>query len=106
MFYAQLNEANICIGISDLWQEVENPLLVPLEDWDITLLGKKYQAGSWEDLPSAENMSTFLSTEEIIMQTLADIEIYSLKAEQERQLLAQQLTDIELSLLQRGESNV
>jgi hypothetical protein len=106
MFYAQLNQENICIGISQLKGEVENPQLIPLKDWDTTLLGKEYRGETWVNPPSAEDENNFFSTEEILMQTLTDIEINTLQAQQERQLLAQQLADIEIALLSGGELHV
>ncbi len=50
MTYAQLNEENICIGISELSGEVEGDNMILLDNYDISLLGKKYNDGSWEEI--------------------------------------------------------
>ena len=42
MFYAQLNDDNICVGVSDLSGEVINEKLIKIENIDDELIGKKY----------------------------------------------------------------
>ncbi len=106
MFYGQLDESNICVGISQLNGLVKSDSMIELVNYDISLLGKQYQNGEWITLPKEEVEKQPIDKTEILMQTLADIEINILNAQQERQLLAQQLTDIELSHLSGGETNV
>ncbi len=36
------------------------------------------------------------------MQSIAELELQGLEAQQERQMLAQQMTDLELTMLERG----
>ena len=50
--YAELNENNVCIGISQLAGEVEQPNMIPLTESEFTpeLLGKKYNDGIWEEI--------------------------------------------------------
>lgn len=43
---------------------------------------------------------------ELSMQCLTDLELQNLEAQQERQLLAQQISDLELVILEGGASNV
>ncbi len=50
MIYAQLNEENICVGVSELSGEVEGDNMVLLDNYDISLLGKKYNNESWEEI--------------------------------------------------------
>ena len=50
MIYAQLNEENICVGVSDLSGEVEADNMILLESFDVDILGKKYNNGEWEEL--------------------------------------------------------
>ncbi len=50
MIYAQLNEENICVGVSELSGEVEGDNMVLLDNYDISLLGKKYNDGSWKEI--------------------------------------------------------
>lgn len=54
MFYAQLDENSICIGVSQLSGEVNAPNMILLESYDASLLGKKYNNGTWEDVPQPE----------------------------------------------------
>ena len=51
-YYAQLNENNICIGVSNLSGTVDVPSLIPLPEFDISLMGKKYSNGLWEEVES------------------------------------------------------
>lgn len=48
MFYAQIDNDNICICVSELSGEVNSNNLIPLETFDASLLGKKYNNGQWE----------------------------------------------------------
>ena len=55
MIYAQINEENICIVISDMGEvEVSDKHLIPIEVYDTSLLGKKYNNGVWEDMTQPE----------------------------------------------------
>lgn len=47
MFYAQLNENNICIGISQLSGEVTNSKMIIIESADTDKLWRKYEGGVW-----------------------------------------------------------
>ena len=46
------------------------------------------------------------SDTEMMMQNMAELELQNLEAQQERQLLAQQISDLELAMLERNEENV
>lgn len=52
--YAQLSEENICVGVSQLSGEVIADNMIPLEFYDSSLIGKRYQNGLWEDIPVEE----------------------------------------------------
>lgn len=54
MVYAQINDENICIAVSNLSGEVSADNLIPLEVFDTSILGKKYNNGVWEDVPQPE----------------------------------------------------
>ena len=54
MFYAQINDENICIAVSNLSGEVSADNLIPLEVFDATVLGKKWTGDGWEDVPQPE----------------------------------------------------
>lgn len=46
-FYAQLNEQNICTGVSTLSGEVSSPDMVVIPDFDSDYLYRKYENGQW-----------------------------------------------------------
>lgn len=52
--YAQLNEENICIGISQLSGEMNASNMVLLEEYDASIVGKKYEYGKWLEIPIIE----------------------------------------------------
>lgn len=54
MVYAQINDENICIAVSNLSGKVLADNLIPLEVFDTSILGKKYNNGVWEDVPQPE----------------------------------------------------
>lgn len=55
MIYAQINDDSICIAVSEMEEIGEpNPYLVKIEKFDISILGKKYNNGVWEDVPQPE----------------------------------------------------
>lgn len=50
-YYAQIDENNICIAVSDLTGKVTADNMLRLETYDTSLLGKKYNNGVWEEVP-------------------------------------------------------
>lgn len=55
MIYAQINEDSICIAVSEMKETEEHkPYLIKIKDFDISILGKKYNNGVWEDGPQPE----------------------------------------------------
>lgn len=73
--YAQLNEENICIGISQLSGEVHSPRMILLENQEVSLLGKKYNKGVWDEVEQPEPKPETLSpTEQAILQTAINTE--------------------------------
>ena len=50
MIYAQLNENSICISVTQLSGEVTADNLIQIETYNMSLLGKKYNNGEWEDI--------------------------------------------------------
>lgn len=47
MIYAQLDNNNVCIGISQLSGEVQMENMLQIKSYDVTILGKKYEDGKW-----------------------------------------------------------
>lgn len=52
--YAELDENNICKAVSDLSGKVDKPTMIPLETYDVSLLGKKYDNGEWLEVEQPE----------------------------------------------------
>ncbi|WIF95111.1 hypothetical protein [Caminicella sporogenes] len=53
-YYAQLDENNICIGVSELSGEVDAPNMIKIESFDTSLLGKKYEDRKFIEVPKTE----------------------------------------------------
>jgi len=59
MVYAQLNENNICFALSQVSQELNKSNLIKLDSVDVSLLGKQYNNGIWEEVEvTPESQST------------------------------------------------
>lgn len=68
-YYAQIDENNICIAISDLSGKVTAGNMLRLETYDTSLLGKKYNNGVWEEVPQPEPEPTQLDRIELQVNT-------------------------------------
>ena len=58
--YAQIDENNICVGISELSGEIIENSMIPLDKYDLSILDKKYNNGVWEEVPQPEPEPTQL----------------------------------------------
>ncbi|OUQ56241.1 hypothetical protein B5E58_11240 [Tyzzerella sp. An114] len=54
-YYAQINEENICVGVSNLSSEVVADNMIIIDTMDTNLLGKKYNNGNWEAVEPLKN---------------------------------------------------
>ena len=54
MIYAQINEENICVGVSQLSGKVDSSLLIPIAEFDSSVIVKKYVNGAWEEVEQPE----------------------------------------------------
>lgn len=68
-YYAQIDENNICIAVSDLSGKVTAGNMLRLETYDTSLLGKKYNNGVWEEVPQPEPEPTQLDRIELQVKT-------------------------------------
>ena len=68
-YYAQIDENNICIAVSDLSGKVTADNMLRLETDDTSLLGKKYNNGVWEEVPKPEPEPTQLDRIELQVKT-------------------------------------
>ena len=79
-FYAQLNENNVCTGISQLNDEVNSPSMVEITQLDTDFLWCKFEDGAWSTIKH-EPQSTAPITEfqslklwvELIQETLDEL---------------------------------
>lgn len=70
MYYAQLDENNICKAISNTGAVIStNPNFIQLETYDLTVLGKHYNNGVWEEVPQPEPEPTQLDRIETLLNT-------------------------------------
>ena len=50
MVYAQINEDNICVAVSESGIAISGDDIIELDIFDASILGKKYNNGKWEDI--------------------------------------------------------
>lgn len=51
MNYAQLNDDNICIAVTQSAGPLEGAKFIALASFDLSVLGKKWQGGTWVEVP-------------------------------------------------------
>lgn len=49
-YYAQIDDDGVCTGLSDLAGEVDAPNMIQLDSYDMNVMGKKYEAGTWVEV--------------------------------------------------------
>jgi hypothetical protein len=58
-YYAQVNEENICVAVSELAGDMSKySNLLRIESFDSSLLGKKWNGTDWEEVPQPEPLSS------------------------------------------------
>ena len=55
VIYAKLDDKNICIGMSQIPDKIESADLIEIEFFDMSLMGKHYNNGVWEENTENEN---------------------------------------------------
>lgn len=78
MFYAQLNEDNICFAISQLSGEVQADNLIVISSFDISIIGKKYVDGTWVEVEQPDPEPT---TEQTILKMAATVDYLAMMTE-------------------------
>ncbi len=53
-YYAQIDENNICIGVSQNPLPIERDDMIQIDSYDLSLLRKVYQDGEWIENPNPE----------------------------------------------------
>lgn len=51
-YYAQINDDNICEGVSQLYELDERPNMIQLENNDMTVMGKMWTGTEWVENPN------------------------------------------------------
>ena len=95
-YYAQLNDENMCYGVSELSNEVSSEKLILLEEYDISILGKKYENGTWvtlapEILPDPKPTESELIQAELLLN---QVEMLNRQTEMDETLAAILLNQI------------
>lgn len=90
--YAELDESNICKAVSDLSGEVIADTMIPLETYDTSLLGKRYEEGEWIEVAQPESVEPEPTEDELQWRAITDLEIAQME-------YYQALTDLEIEVL-------
>lgn len=85
MYYAEINNDSVCIGISKLGGQVASAKMIPIDTYDTTLMGKKWNGVKFvvSDIPVAkrklltryEFRQLFTFDEQIAITTAAKTDI-------------------------------
>ena len=70
MLYAQINDENICIGISQLSKEITSNHMIAINAFDESLIGRKYENEKWaeiEPVPEPEPTEQELIQAELLL---------------------------------------
>lgn len=105
MRYAQIDSNGICFAESFLSGEVTADDMILLKEGEPSPVGKQYVNGVWEEVEK-EEIPQPISDSEIIMQSISELELQNFEAQAERQMLAQQMADLELAMLEGGSTDV
>ena len=55
-YYAQLNDDNICFTIMDSGTKLQtNDKIISLKSYDLSILGKRYNSGVWDNVEQLES---------------------------------------------------
>ena len=79
MFYAQINESNICVAVSNLTEKVQDTRLIPIGFMDVGLIGKKYENGEWVKVPIPE--PPISETDKKLLQIQATVDSLAMMTE-------------------------
>ena len=50
MFYAQLNENGVCVGITETKSVINNSSMIKIDTFDTDKLNRKYEGGTWSEI--------------------------------------------------------
>ncbi|HIT72892.1 hypothetical protein B5E58_01285 [Tyzzerella sp. An114] len=105
MYFANVDFDGYCIGISSCVDGNlrNNPYCVGIDCYDMSFVGRKYDFENkmWSD-EWKNRTYDFENPFETLGQQQSDIELNLFDAQYERALIAQQITDVELAILEGG----
>lgn len=73
--YAQLDENNICTGVSQLSGPVDAPNMIPIDRMDIDYIWRKYENGAWSEDKYEPSTTAPLTEFEETKRRLDDVEL-------------------------------
>ena len=91
IYYAQIDENNTVVGVSQLSDKVNNPNLIELEKYDESLLGKLYKDGSFIDMEHYAELG-----DENIVKNIISLDPAKANVRNTKNLIAIQLQDYSL----------
>ena len=97
-YYAEVNSDNVCFSVMDTATEMQGDRLIALESYDLSVLGKKYQDGVWQEVEVAAPPVEQPSEEEIIQAQLLlnQMDIINRQNEQDEVLAQLLLNSLEV----------
>lgn len=90
---AQIDENNICIGVSQLNEEDGRENLIKMDSYDSSILGKKYDNGQWIDNPD------YVEPEPEVLPTISDLNTSIEELKSKNETLEQQNTALMLGMV-------
>ena len=69
MFYAEINQDNICFALLETDNEINKPTMIQIESMNTNVLGRKFENGEWIDV-EPEPVTTEPNEQEIIQAEL------------------------------------
>ena len=69
MFYAEINQDNICFALLETDNEINKPTMIQIENMDTNVLGRKFENGEWIEV-EPEPVTTEPNEQEIIQAEL------------------------------------
>ncbi|UZQ50613.1 hypothetical protein [Clostridium kluyveri] len=102
-FYAQLNENNVCVGISQLNREVVKDNLIEISVFSEDYMWKKYENGQWStekfEPTSTAPLNEFEQLQQnnvVLSQTIADLTLQNADLQNQVQTLSQTVAQMQL----------
>lgn len=93
--YAQIDENNICVSVSQLSGKIINKSMIPLDEYDTSILGKKYNNGNWEEVEPEPTQLDKIE-EQVYSNSESNIILMEAMADQYEQTESYRINDMEV----------